>query len=125
MKSEVKELQPASKYTVHCSQGWGNQQGRTRCTDAHVEVAISGSTDDAHEVAMWGPAGKGLGARMHRWVHGCSDVGTLLLGGLMSELIFLVWRDCLLSAFRKGVDPVTGRTANRECLQIPLVLATK
>lgn len=28
MKSEVKELQPANKYTVHCSQGWGNQQGR-------------------------------------------------------------------------------------------------
>lgn len=49
MKSEVKELQPANKYTVHCSQGWGNQQGRTGCTDAH-------------EVAMWEPAGKGLGA---------------------------------------------------------------
>lgn len=53
-RSDVKELQPANKYTVHCSQGWGNQQGRTGCTDAH-EIAMSGFIDDAHEVAMWEP----------------------------------------------------------------------
>lgn len=42
----------------------GTSREGAGCIDAH-EVAISGSTDDAHEVAMWGPAGKGLGARMH------------------------------------------------------------
>lgn len=43
-------------------------------------------------------------------------MGTLLPGGLMSDFIFLVWREYLQTVFRKGVDPVTGRTTNRGCL---------